>query len=54
MIRDNGKGFDITRYSSGNGLKNMKRRAEEIGGKLNIETRPGEGTTIYLNIALRA
>jgi signal transduction histidine kinase len=54
MIRDNGLGFDMSQTSAGNGLTNMKRRAEEMGGKLNIESRPGEGTTIYLNIALRA
>ncbi len=50
MIRDNGKGFDMTKLSEGNGLKNMKRRAEEIGAQLLIESFPGSGTTIQLSI----
>jgi signal transduction histidine kinase len=46
LIRDNGKGFDINKFSEGNGLKNMKRRAQEIGAKLLIESGAGIGTTI--------
>ena len=48
LIRDNGKGFDVNKQTQGNGLKNMKRRAEEIGAKLLIESAPGNGTTIQL------
>jgi signal transduction histidine kinase len=50
LIRDNGKGFDINRESQGNGLRNMKNRAEEIGAKFLIESEPGKGTTIQLLI----
>ncbi|MBK9983020.1 MAG: tetratricopeptide repeat protein [Saprospiraceae bacterium] len=46
VIRDNGKGFDVNQPSEGNGLKNMKKRAEEIGGKLLIDSGAGKGTTI--------
>ena len=52
MIRDNGRGFDANKSSEGNGLKNMKKRAEEIGGQLMIESYPGNGTTIQLNVAV--
>ncbi|MFI5219727.1 MAG: two-component regulator propeller domain-containing protein [Bacteroidia bacterium] len=48
-IQDNGVGFDINNINEGNGLKNMKRRAEELGGNLNINSRPGEGTSLLLN-----
>ncbi len=51
MIRDNGKGFDAGKEYQGNGLKNMKRRAEEMGAILEIETAPGTGTTIKLDLA---
>lgn len=51
MIRDNGKGFDATKESSGNGLKNMKKRALEIGASLFIDSTPGNGTTIKLELA---
>ena len=46
LIRDNGKGFDTSLASEGNGLKNMKKRAEEIGAKLLIESGAGIGTSI--------
>jgi signal transduction histidine kinase len=52
MIRDNGKGFDTTKSSKGNGLKNMKKRAEEMGAQLTIDSQPGNGTTIQLNVAV--
>ena len=47
-VQDNGVGFHPGAKSSGNGLKNLKRRAQEIGGHLKIESSPGDGTTITL------
>ncbi len=52
LIRDNGKGFDATQTTQGNGLKNMKKRAEEIRGHLWVDSALGEGTTIQLKIAV--
>jgi len=52
LIRDNGKGFDTNQSAKGNGLKNMKKRAEEIKGQLTIDSLPGNGTTIQLHVAL--
>jgi len=48
LIKDNGKGFDTTRVTEGNGLKNMKKRALEMGAELMIDSLPGNGTTIQL------
>jgi signal transduction histidine kinase len=48
-IKDDGKGFDITSNPMGNGLRNMKRRAEEMGGTLTIES-SDKGTTITLKV----
>jgi signal transduction histidine kinase len=48
-IQDNGIGFDPEARSSGNGLKNMKRRNQEIGGQLVIESAPGKGTVVTLS-----
>lgn len=50
LIRDNGKGFDLNKQLFGNGLKNMKNRALEIGAQFLIESEPGKGTTIQLLI----
>jgi hypothetical protein len=35
-IADNGKGFNLKNHPTGNGLDNIRQRAEEIGGKLHI------------------
>lgn len=47
-LTDNGTGFDPGEIISGNGLRNMRTRAEKIGGKMVIETRKGQGTRISL------
>jgi len=52
LIQDNGKGFDMNATTSGNGLKNMQKRAGEIGAKLQIHSIPGNGTFIELKIAV--
>jgi signal transduction histidine kinase len=50
-ITDNGKGFDQTKPGSGgNGLLNMKKRAEEMGGKFEIQSTPGKGTRVGFRI----
>ena len=48
-IADNGRGFapDLPR-PTGNGLKSMKERLERIGGRLVLETKPGEGTKVTM------
>jgi signal transduction histidine kinase len=52
-IFDNGKGFDIsTLKTSGNGLNNIRRRIEDLGGRIFIESKPGEGTQIWFEIEL--
>ncbi|HEY3402530.1 MAG TPA: two-component regulator propeller domain-containing protein, partial [Ohtaekwangia sp.] len=47
-IRDDGKGFDTTLSPTGNGLKNMNQRAKNIQATIQIESVPGEGTSILL------
>ncbi len=50
IISDDGRGFDINETMQGNGLKNMKARAEMLKGDILIETHPGEGTRVTLKI----
>lgn len=50
-IRDNGKGFEESKIKPGNGLKNMRKRAQSIGGHLMIES-SNQGTSVTLNINL--
>ncbi|QIL40914.1 two-component sensor histidine kinase [Pedobacter sp. HDW13] len=50
-IQDDGMGFDLDNLTSdGIGLKNMKKRAEIIGGEFNLTSKPNLGTA--LNIIL--
>jgi signal transduction histidine kinase/ligand-binding sensor domain-containing protein len=46
VIRDNGKGFEENTITPGNGLKNMRTRAGQIGYSVRLITSYGKGTTI--------
>ena len=52
VISDNGKGFDTTKESLGNGLTNMQKRATEMRAQLLIDSVPGMGTIIKLELAI--
>lgn len=45
-VRDNGAGFDTKVPTSGVGLGSMALRARQAGGELEVESRPGAGTTV--------
>jgi signal transduction histidine kinase len=45
-VRDDGVGFDRDEATSGQGLENMKLRAEAIQGRLSMRSDPGRGTAI--------
>jgi PAS domain S-box-containing protein len=50
-IVDNGRGFE-PRKSAGIGLTGMQERVGALGGKLEIWSKPGEGTRVTLRVAL--
>jgi signal transduction histidine kinase len=52
-VADDGRGFDPARTSGGHGLASMKRRAESIGGVLEILAEAERSTTITLQAPLR-
>jgi len=50
-IADNGKGFDTSLTSKKTlGLLGMKERASMLGGKLEITSSPGKGTTVVISV----
>jgi len=49
-VRDNGHGFDPETQIPGNGLKNMRQRAEELGGSFDLESAPGNGTQVSIRL----
>jgi signal transduction histidine kinase len=50
-VRDDGEGFDGGERPAGQGLKNMRRRAESIEGGFSLSSHPGQGTA--LEVVLR-
>ncbi|HQE33099.1 MAG TPA: sensor histidine kinase [Flavobacterium alvei] len=44
-VQDNGIGFDLATVEKGNGLQNMQKRIEEIGGEFGLDS-SSEGTSI--------
>lgn len=48
VISDDGIGFDAETTSPGNGLRNMKKRLNDIGGQFSVESQPGKGTTVTI------
>ena len=58
IVEDNGKGFDVSSVMASPdgkklGLFGMYERASLIGGNLTIESQPGDGTTIFLEVPLK-
>ena len=64
-VVDNGGGFNANNpraalhakpdhIEQGNGLKNMNRRLAEIGGACEVQSVPGQGTTVKFTMPLRA
>ncbi len=60
IVQDNGKGFYFEKQKmlskqfahKSNGLRNMKERAELLGGLLTVTSEPGKGTIVQLEIPL--
>ncbi|MDP8951400.1 MAG: sensor histidine kinase [Actinomycetota bacterium] len=61
-VRDDGVGFDPSRTateardrtSGGFGLKGMRERIEQAGGSLSVESAPGEGSTLAVELPMIA
>lgn len=51
-IHDNGKGFDTKAKKTGIGLSNIKKRAESLNGKFILNSAPGKGCEIIVEIPL--
>lgn len=52
-VKDNGKGFEPgTAGKQRNGLGNMQKRADLLHGKLTIDTAPGQGTQVQLQVPM--
>lgn len=60
-VRDDGNGFDVKatqegyakRASQSLGMVNMVERAERVGGHVEIDSKPGRGTTVTITVPRR-
>jgi signal transduction histidine kinase/ligand-binding sensor domain-containing protein len=50
MMEDNGKGFDIHEHKNGYGLKNLEARTQLLKGQMEIDSKPGKGTCVLIEI----
>ncbi len=50
LVQDDGKGFVETEVEAGNGLLNMRKRAEELGGELILLSEAGKGTSVSFGV----
>ncbi|MVM39332.1 tetratricopeptide repeat protein [Spirosoma sp. HMF3257] len=48
LIEDNGRGFDVTKPRERTGQSSMQQRAEAVGGSLDVQSAPGQGTRLQL------
>ena len=51
-VTDNGTGFDPSERSNGYGLVNIRNRLEHLHGRCELESTPGAGTTVSLQLPL--
>jgi len=52
-VADDGVGFESGRAMDGFGLRNMRERAFAVGGLLRVETAPGKGTQVRLELPVK-
>ncbi|HVY75555.1 MAG TPA: ATP-binding protein [Puia sp.] len=52
QVEDNGIGFNAAKEYLGNGLRNMKQRAEQMNGEYTISSEPGKGALIFLKMKI--
>ena len=52
IVEDDGIGFepDLAREGGHLGLLGMEERAEMLGGRLTVESLPGQGTTLFVEV----
>ncbi|WP_018640180.1 sensor histidine kinase [Parafrankia elaeagni] len=49
-VRDNGCGFALDLTEPGHGLRSMRERVSQAAGRLTIESQPGAGSTVRLEV----
>ncbi|HEX8190057.1 MAG TPA: two-component regulator propeller domain-containing protein [Pyrinomonadaceae bacterium] len=57
-VKDDGRGFDAASYDGGRGghfgLVGMRERAEQMGGRAEVRSEPGQGTEVTVRVPIEA
>jgi signal transduction histidine kinase len=53
VVEDDGKGFDASAPTNRLGLAGIRERVELLGGELRIESAPGAGTAVIVDLVVR-
>jgi signal transduction histidine kinase len=53
-VTDDGRGFDPAAPGNGQGLPNMQGRVERLGGRLLVESKPGSGSKLVVEVPVDA
>jgi signal transduction histidine kinase len=51
-VKDDGIGFDTQKKNTGNGLRNIRQRVEQIGGEVMMESGTGKGSRFVYTIPI--
>jgi signal transduction histidine kinase len=52
-VSDNGSGFDFERaIGRGQGLVNLRARADDLGGALEVDSSAGRGTCVRIRVPI--
>jgi signal transduction histidine kinase len=57
LIQDNGRGFDLVPQThhpvlTGFGLRGIRERVRTLGGRVEFDSRPGEGATVVIEVPI--
>ncbi|MFZ1689250.1 MAG: ATP-binding protein [Flavobacteriales bacterium] len=52
LVEDDGRGFEMTAIEAGLGMSNIRERAAAYNGSVNVDSRPGRGTSVSIDLPL--
>jgi len=54
LVTDDGRGFEVNSKKNGIGLANMVNRVESFNGTIQIQSSPGKGCSIDINVPCKS
>jgi signal transduction histidine kinase len=54
IVSDNGKGFDLDKIEPGQGLQNIRKRIEQLQGRIQIDGNPSKGAVLKIGLSVES